>query len=104
MEQLNLFNENVEKKILFQSVLMEEDWSYKLRKDRILFSKELNLTKRGILHLCRTMDHCKKINYGFEVYHVHEGQRLNTCVRFANYRSSTKESVYDYVNRCFDVS
>lgn len=106
-EQLSLF-EPTDKKIRFSGAYRNDDWSIKTKivgacKD-IVDSFEENLTAHELKKLCDKSVKVERFNYGYEIFYEENGFKKSLTVRFDNYTSSKRRSVYEHIDLYFEES
>lgn len=107
IDQLSLF-ESTDKRIKFFGNYCNGDWSIKTKtvgkcKDIVdLF--EANLTAHELKKLCDKSVKVEIFNYGYKIFYEENSFKKSLTIRFDNYTSSKRRTVYEHIDLYFEES
>lgn len=109
MEQLSIFeSETTDEQLEFYGHYCNKDWSVKTKtvngEPNIVDSIVFNLAKDELKSICFR---AVKVNapriYGYEVFFEDDGVKKKIFVRFGNFTTKKKWSVFEYIDLYFDT-
>lgn len=109
MEQLTLFeNEATDEQLKFHGHYCSDDWSVKTKTvngdPNIVDSIVFILTKAELKSICFRAVKIKEPRiYGYEVFFEDDGVKKKIFVRFGNYTTKKRWSVFEYIDLYFDT-
>lgn len=106
-EQINLFDTDNDSKVSFYVYYRNKDWSLKTKMidgaPNVVSWYEKELTKSELKEICRCAVKIGRPGiYGYEVYYEDAGVKKEIFVRFLNYTTSRRRSVFEHIDLYFN--
>lgn len=103
MQQLSLFEESERKLPAFSCVLCDKDFNQKLNANRTLTSVDAEFTIEEFRVFASKSPFIKRRQFGYETFGYVNEKPVELFIRFGNETTSSKETVYDFINRAFPI-
>ncbi|MGM0183461.1 hypothetical protein IGK74_002426 [Enterococcus sp. AZ150] len=107
IDQLSLF-ESTDKRIKFFGNYCNDDWTIKTKTvgkyKNIVDGFEAILTAEELKELCDKSVKVELFNYGYEIFYEENGFKKSLAIRFDNYTSSKRRTVYEHIDLYFEES
>jgi cytochrome c biogenesis protein ResB len=107
IEQLSLMDSENDTELIFWGNYCNDDWSTKTKNTGqsadIVDGIQLKLTKAELKSICRRAVRVNApIQYGYEVFFEDDGVKKEIFVRFINFTTRNRQSVFEHIDLYFD--